>query len=210
VARVAFIVGAPLLLASVVGVVAFVLPTAKPPAPAQSPPPMIMPGAVSTQPRDFRSPIDREDEEIAEEQRAALAAPQLARRQAVKTPRLSAEGEQAYAVLLIQERFEGRAIGYAGFTSQAVTALRTLLVEKNAAAAFRSLLTRATLAGQLYALCGLYFADPKQLLIEVQPYRSLKVPVLTLFGCLGGGRSAEKIVEHIVDGTLPNGLRQTH
>ena len=172
---------------------------------------MIMKGAVDpAQQRNFRSPIDLADEQIAEEQRAAMAAPELARRRTVKTPKLSIEGKQAYGVLLKERMFEGGAVGYAGITPPAVIALRTLLIEKNAAAAFRSLLTRATLAGQLYALCGLYFADPMRLLIEVQPYRALKVRVLTMGGCVIGVETADKIIEQIVDGTWPNDLGRAH
>jgi hypothetical protein len=108
---------------------------------------------------------------------------------------LSHDGQKAYQTLLHAERFEDEAIGYAGELSKLVQAYRILLKEKAADQAFKSLLEKATLAGQLYALCGIYYTDHNLFLILVNNYKVKNEDVQTLFGCIGGKMLASEIVK---------------
>jgi hypothetical protein len=166
VARVAFIVTAPLLLASTIALITIALPTPE----TGGPPPASRSIATTTAPLpDFQAEREHFAQQLADEQRAALASPELAGRPSLAEPKLSTEGKQAYDTLIVADRFESSRVGASGAMPNSVRSLRTLLTEKHAAVAFRSLLTRATLAGQLYALCGLYIVDHERFLVEVKP-----------------------------------------
>lgn len=108
---------------------------------------------------------------------------------------LSAKGQQAFEMLLKADRFENDAIGYAASSSKFVGAYRVLLNEVAADAAFKSLLENATPAGQLYALCGIYFTDHASFLVIVEKHRTRSDDVKFQFGCIGGDMRASKIVE---------------
>jgi hypothetical protein len=77
----------------------------------------------------------------------------------------------------------------------------TILNEPDAAALFRRLLEEADLAGQLYALCGLFLVDYDTFRAAIEPYRELDETVNTHFGCL----LAQEFVSSIVES--PAGLR---
>jgi hypothetical protein len=108
---------------------------------------------------------------------------------------LSAAGEKAYQTLLTAKQFEGDAIGYSAQPSELVGAYRILMKEPEADAAFKSLLANATPAGQLYALCGIYFTDHEFFLTEVKQQRIRSDHVQVQFGCLVWTMKAAEIVE---------------
>src|SRR5258706_16450888 len=63
--------------------------------------------------------------------------------------------EEALQVLVTTEQFEDTAIGEGGVPSAEVCAFVILIKEPDAVQVFHSLLDRAHIAGQLYALTGL-------------------------------------------------------
>ena len=85
---------------------------------------------------------------------------------------LSETGQAAYQTLLLADQFEDNFIGMAAQPSKLTLAYRKLLKETEADSAFKSLLNQATFAGQLYALCGLYFTDHQFFLTVIEKYRS--------------------------------------
>jgi hypothetical protein len=103
---------------------------------------------------------------------------------AAAVPELSAEGVKAYAVVKTAERFYSSAVGYAGSTPDVVWAFRDLLAEKNADAAFKALIREATMPGQLYGLCGLWFTDQAEFKKLVARYHAMKGKVNTMIGCI--------------------------
>ncbi len=72
---------------------------------------------------------------------------------------LSTDGESAAKTLAALDTFGGWAVGMAAKPTAGVLAFRTLSREKTAGAALKLLADRATLAGQLMALAGLFDAD---------------------------------------------------
>jgi hypothetical protein len=118
---------------------------------------------------------------------------------------LSPEGQKAYEALIVAERFEDEFIGYGAEPSKLVRAYRILLKEKNADGAFKSLLEKATSAGQLYALCGVYYTDHDFFLRAVEKHKVRSDFVRTMFGCIIGKMPVSKIVEV----NTPNVVRLT-
>ena len=109
--------------------------------------------------------------------------------------KLSAPGKAAYENLLKAERFEEGHVGYAGTLSKYIVDFNTLLRERAADEAFKSLLAEAPLAGQLYALCGIYFTDHELFLKEIEKYKTSGEEVETMSGCMISVDRVSKIVE---------------
>jgi hypothetical protein len=104
----------------------------------------------------------------------------------VRPLRLSPTGETALRELAGEKTFGGWAVGAAGSPTPGVRALRDLSKEKNAAVAFELLLDRATMAGQLMALAGLFDADPAAFAAALPRYRGARGEVdLMESGCGG-------------------------
>ena len=116
---------------------------------------------------------------------------------------LTSDGERSYQVLLLALEFEDDEIGIAQDSSQLVNAYRVLLKERYADAAFKSLLAKATPAGQLYALCGVYYTDHDFFRTVVERYAARTDYVKTQLGCIG--RSMR--VADLVKSTAPNVIR---
>jgi hypothetical protein len=64
-----------------------------------------------------------------------------------------------------------------------VKAYRELLKRPQSDIAFKSLLKEATLPGQLYALCGVYYTDHSFFLTVIEEYKNRSDYVRTLFFC---------------------------
>jgi hypothetical protein len=119
----------------------------------------------------------------------------MAGTQSLPTPQLSPEGQKAYEALLVTEQFEDLAVSSGGKLSELVQAYRVLLKEKDADAAFKALLERATPAGQLYALCGIYYTDHDFFLTVVEKHKVRSDYVRTMFGCIVSKIRVSSIVE---------------
>jgi hypothetical protein len=69
-------------------------------------------------------------------------------------------------------------------------------------AAFKSLLTEAKPAGQLYALCGLWFTDPIAFKTEAERLKKANGQVDTLFGCVGMKERMADLIESKIAGAV--------
>jgi hypothetical protein len=65
----------------------------------------------------------------------------------------------------------------------------------NAVLAFRALLADGTAAGKLYALCGLYYADPDYFERAVVPFRKSRQEVATFVACSMSRVTVGSVVE---------------
>jgi len=124
-----------------------------------------------------------------------LSMPISAVTQSFSANQLNNEGKKAYDTLVVAKRFEDVAIGVDGHLSVLVKAYRELLKQPLADLAFKSLLKEATLPGQLYALCGVYYTDHSFFLTVIEEYKNRGDYVEVMFGCLGGGMPVSEIVE---------------
>jgi hypothetical protein len=136
----------------------------------------------------------------------ATVTPQEQRARAVGYPDLLSAAptrEEAQRLLLRTDCFAGPLVGYGGEVSRQVRAFGRLLAEPDAPAAFRDLVQRGQIAGQLYGLCGLYLLDREQFRQVVEPYRNNSQDVLCFFGCLMYRNSIQSIVVDIIGGRYP-------
>ncbi len=109
--------------------------------------------------------------------------------------KLSNEGQKAFDRLLVATQFEDTALGLAAESSKLVEAYNVLLKEPSADAAFKLLLEKATLPGQLYALCGLWFVDNTFFRLAVEKYKNSDEWVGMVSGCLVREISIAKLIE---------------
>jgi hypothetical protein len=109
--------------------------------------------------------------------------------------KLSPQGQTAYQNLLNAPRFEQGLIGEGGELSPKVISLNILAKEKFADQAFKSLLENATLAGQLYALCGLFYTDYEFFKKSIENYRKEDELVEAMSGCKIFSQKVSEIIE---------------
>ena len=133
-----------------------------------------------------------------------LSTPISAVTQSFSANPLNDEGKKAYDTLVVAKRFEDVAIGPDGSLSVLVRAYRELLKQPQADAAFKSLLKEATLPGQLYALCGVYYTDHSFFMTVIKEYKNRSGYVTTKMGCLVFQRVP---VSKIVESRAPNVVR---
>ena len=116
---------------------------------------------------------------------------------------LSPRGEEAFTRLLGARRFTDDAIYVGGVTPNEVVALRRLGDEPHAAEAFAALEEHATLPGRLFALCGLYYADPARFRERVEAYRTSDETIFFQTGCVGiADQAVGELVERAGDGVV--------
>ena len=96
---------------------------------------------------------------------------------------LSPIGRESFDRLLAARRFTDDAIYDGGITPNEVRALRYLLREERAAAAFALLERDATLPGRLFALCGLHTTDRARFDARVGHYRDSSETIEFQTGC---------------------------
>lgn len=109
--------------------------------------------------------------------------------------KLSEQGQIAYKNLLTAEQFQDAYVGYAGSYSVLVKSLNELGKEKYADEAFKSLLNEAKIAGQLYALNGLFYTDHEFFKKAVEKYRKDETLVNRMSGCEIFSEKVSNIVE---------------
>lgn len=109
---------------------------------------------------------------------------------------------EAYNVLLQADRFSVGGTGVAGRVREPELALRVLLRDPNPKFFLNRVLERATPAGKVYALCGLYYASPETYRRVVEQYRNSNESFAWQSGCsvMGGARFRSMI------SVLENGL----
>jgi hypothetical protein len=127
----------------------------------------------------------------------------LAQDKSFSEPQLTEKGQKAFQTLRTASRFEATRIGRGLQLSKLVAAYRVLLEEEKRLEALKLLLERATIAGQLYALSGLFDTDYNFFLSAVEKYKVSDQSVTTYSGCI----VEEKQVREIVFLDKPNTVR---
>ena len=121
---------------------------------------------------------------------------------------LSPEGEAAYRLLAKTDFFGTQYASYVGITSEEAKAFAVLYEEPAEVRdeAFERLLERAALAGQLYALSGLYLTDRSPYEAVAPRYRRNRHEVQTASGCSPYRVAAAKLVlsQGSYDGLRPS------
>ena len=120
-------------------------------------------------------------------------------------PRLAANDD--WNTLKVAEWFALGGIGVAGTTSKEEIAFRNLMRESNAATKLKTLLSNANLAGQCYALLGLYVLHDAAYEQNVARYKSNDARVKTVAGCAITEQPVSNIVSNIAAGRYDGILR---
>jgi len=115
-------------------------------------------------------------------------------------PRAQAASPAAMRTLERAGVFALGGVGFAGTTSETEKALRAVLARKDASTALRTLLSRSTVEGRLYALLGLRWADPAAYRKAVGEFRARKGTVRTMRGCVQSDRPVAEVVREIEKG----------
>jgi hypothetical protein len=92
---------------------------------------------------------------------------------------------QAYDLLLRAKEFEGPYVGYLVVPSPQAAAFRLIRKDRHAHRIFKTLLRRGTVAGQLYALCGLYYTEYEEFERLIPDYENRTDTVVLFWGCVG-------------------------
>ena len=121
---------------------------------------------------------------------------------AAPPPGLGPEAQKAYALLKEVNVFSSTSVGVAGTTPESVSAFRTLLAGPHASTCFKTLLEEATTAGQLYALCGLWFTDPAAFKAGIEKHRRSDAQVETLEGCIASRQPVREVIESKATGAV--------
>lgn len=109
--------------------------------------------------------------------------------------------DQAFEVLAKAATFSSAHVGFSGETPQTVHAFRHLLRDPDGAQIFRRLLDEASLAGQLYALAGLYLVDPSVFQEAARRYEGRAETVEAMFGgCVIDTCTVTEVVDKISAG----------
>ncbi len=120
-------------------------------------------------------------------------------------PPLTEAGQLAFDVLLQTERFTGESIGADGITPAEVESLRVLHREPQARKAFLTLCQRATPAGRLWGLCGLWYWDKarfhRQVAALLRDHGDTKVRLVQ------GETTGERAIRSIVQDQAPGVIR---
>lgn len=109
--------------------------------------------------------------------------------------KLSPQGKKAHQTLLKAEIFEEGLIGFAAQLSRNVENFNILFAEKEADAAFKSLQQNADLAGQLYALSGIFYTDNKHFQEVIKDYEKNDSEISTMSGCIISTEKVSKIIK---------------
>ena len=96
---------------------------------------------------------------------------------------VSAEYQESYELLKHAEYFANGGIGFSGDTPDELAAFSELYGSPHAKEHFQKLEAEATMAGKLYALCGLYYLDYENYQQYLAPYKTSKENVKYFAGC---------------------------
>jgi hypothetical protein len=111
--------------------------------------------------------------------------------------------EAAFEYLAKTDQFATTAVGFGGSASLESLCINALMARDDTAEVSRSLLDRAQLPGQLYALCGLYVSDRDAYDRLVVPYRSDDRRIDLFSGCIVIGIDVSEIISEIDSGVWP-------
>ncbi len=97
---------------------------------------------------------------------------------------------------------DGNVYGFAGEEeNESATALRTIWKHPQSAAIFSRLLDHAAPAGQLYALCGLYYSDRAEFEKRIAPFKTDQREIPTISADVHGPQKIADIVVCPYEGT---------
>ena len=105
------------------------------------------------------------------------------------------KAKSAFQFLIQTRTFESSHIGSSGSPSQGAIAFSTLLQESFAEEAFLEILNEGNIAGQLYALCGLYIVNRDSFNLKVQPFLVDSQYVTSFSGCVMSEEKVSEIVK---------------
>jgi len=92
--------------------------------------------------------------------------------------------DEAEHLLLAAMSFDDVAVGYDGHTPAAIYAYRALLRAPDGQDRFARIMEKGTAAGQLYALCGLFFLNPSAFVRHFTRLGESRAPVERINGCI--------------------------
>jgi hypothetical protein len=115
-------------------------------------------------------------------------------------PAFGLSSNDAWNTLKAAQWFAVGGIGVAGTTSKEERAFRSLLHEPDAAGKLKALLSEATLAGQCYALLGLYILHDAAYQENLARYKSSDARVKTVGGCMITEQPVSGVVSNIAAG----------
>lgn len=124
---------------------------------------------------------------------------------------LSDQGQTAYRQVRMAPEFSIGGVGVAGIPSQQEMALRKLLREEFAIDALIKLLNEARPAGQIYALAGLHFLDPKIFERELRTHPDFlgkNIAVPTMRGCTADKELTSRLIDEIRKGIYDERLKR--
>lgn len=113
-----------------------------------------------------------------------------------------------YELLRDSTVFADGPVGYAAQIPDEVNAFARLYRDESALLYFTQLSEEGSLAGKLYAMCGLYDLDPEQYQALVEQYCLSNTTVRAQFGCIVFDEAMSKIIENcFADGSSPQNIR---
>lgn len=112
----------------------------------------------------------------------------------------------AERILIQAERLESGSVGYAAVTPASVLAWRVIMDSPHPASAFREVFAEAGIAGELYALAGLRFADPAAYTQFADDLRQRGGSVDVVRGCIGSTDSITQVIAEIDTGEWARGF----
>ena len=118
----------------------------------------------------------------------------LAQDKSFSETQLTERGQKAFQTLLSASMFEATRVGRELQLSKFVAAYQVLLEEEKRVEALKLLLEKATIAGQLYALSGLFDTDYNFFLSAVEKYKVSDESVWTMGGCIFEWKKVREIV----------------
>jgi hypothetical protein len=116
--------------------------------------------------------------------------------------------ETAFKGLLNTCEFLDHAVGPDGVPSLQVELLNVLWHQPDQYRAFEDLSERANMPGKLYALVGLYDANPKRFAHLARQLKKGGGTVVANSGCWFRSVAVDTIIVHIQDGSLPASFRK--
>ena len=124
------------------------------------------------------------------------------------SPRSVADVRVAFATLREAETVKTAYAGLEGELAEETRAFREVMAAPDAPRQFERLLEQAGLAGQMYALAGLYLVDRERFEAAAPRYRGDEREVKVLAGDVGGTAPVAAIVGYAASVGLPGSIRE--
>ena len=123
-------------------------------------------------------------------------------------PRSAADVRAAFAALQVAEMVKTAYAGLEGEIADETRAFREVMAAPDAPRQFERLLEQGGLAGQMYALAGLYLMDRERFEAVAPRYRGDTREVKVLVGDVGGTAPVAAIVGYAASVGVPGSIRE--